>query len=102
MRIVVVFRRTAALFALVLAVPLAGCSRDDSGRPEVVTSIYPLQYLAERIVGDRVEVINLTQPGQESHDFELGIEQTAMLSEAEVVVYLAGFQPAVDDAMEQQ
>ena len=102
MRIVVVFRRNAALFALVLAVPLAGCSGNDSGRPEVVTSIYPLQYLAERIVDDRVEVTNLTQPGQESHDFELGIEQTAMLSEAEVVVYLAGFQPAVDDAVEQQ
>jgi zinc transport system substrate-binding protein len=102
MRIVVMYRRLAALSAIALVAPLAGCSGDDGGGPDVVTSIYPLQYLVERIVRDRVEVVNLTQPGQESHDFELGIEQTALLSEAGTVIYLPGFQPAVDEAVEQQ
>jgi zinc transport system substrate-binding protein len=68
----------------------------------VVSSIYPLQYVAERIAGDRVEVVNLTEPGQESHDFELGIQGTAMLSESDLVIYLPGFQPAVDEAVAQQ
>jgi zinc transport system substrate-binding protein len=92
---------TAALSTLALLATLVGCG-DDGEAPEVVTSIYPLQYLVERIVLDRFEVVNLTQPGQESHDFELGIEQTAMLSEARTVIYLPGFQPAVDEAVEQQ
>jgi zinc transport system substrate-binding protein len=98
------FRRVAVPTALALACALGGCgSAAGSGDgAEVVTSIYPLQYVVERIVGDRVEVANLTQPGQESHDFELGIEQTAMLAEADTVVYLPGFQPAVDEAVAQQ
>ena len=100
------FSRLAALSALALVAPLAGCADDGAGgadgEPTVITSIYPLQYVVERIVGDRVEVTNLTAPGQESHEFELGIEQTAMLSEADTVVYLAGFQPAVDEAIAQQ
>ncbi len=83
-------------------IPLAACSAGGSTEPGVTTSIYPLQYVAERIVGDAVEVTNLTEPGQESHDFELGIEQTARLSETGTVVYLEGFQPAVDEAVEQQ
>jgi zinc transport system substrate-binding protein len=66
-----------------------------------VTSIYPLQFLAERITAGEVEVTNLTSPGQDSHDLELGIEQTAELAEAGVLVYLSGVQPAVDDAVEQ-
>ena len=100
------FRPVAALAALTLTTALAGCADDAaggaSGEPSVITSIYPLQYVVERIVGDRVDVVNLTEPGQESHDFELGIEQTAMLTEADTVVYLEGFQPAVDEAIAQQ
>ena len=43
----------------------------DSGEPEVVASFYPLQYVAQRVVGDHAEVANLTQPGVEPHDLEL-------------------------------
>jgi zinc transport system substrate-binding protein len=46
-------------------------------------------------------VQNLTQPGKEPHDLELSVAQTAEVAEADLVVYLAGFQPAVDDAVEQ-
>jgi zinc transport system substrate-binding protein len=106
MRIVVMFRRFAALSALALTTALAGCAGDaaggSDGEPSVITSIYPLQYVVERVVRDQAHVVNLTDPGQESHDFELGIEQTAMLTEADAVVYLEGFQPAVDEAIAQQ
>jgi zinc transport system substrate-binding protein len=95
------FRPLAVMTTVTLAASLTACS-DEGSAPEVVTSIYPLQYLVERITLDRVDVENLTQPGQESHDFELGIEQTAMLAEAGTVIYLAGFQPAVDEAVDQQ
>jgi zinc transport system substrate-binding protein len=67
----------------------------------VVTSFYPLQYVAQRVAGDHAEVANLTHPGQEPHDLELTVRQTADIVDADVVLYEKGFQPAVDDAVEQ-
>lgn len=67
----------------------------------MVTSFYALQYVAQRVSGDHADVVNLTQPGQEPHDVELTIRQTAAVVDADVVVYERGFQAAVDDAVDQ-
>ena len=45
--------------------------RRSDGKLIVVTSFYPLAYLAERIGGDRVSVTNLASGGVEPHDLEL-------------------------------
>lgn len=102
--------RTTAATA-VLATTLAACSGTgssdgDAGFPdaaggEVLASFYPLQYVVERVGGDRVRVDSLTPPGAEPHDLELAPADVARLGEASVVVYLSGFQPAVDDAVAQ-
>lgn len=91
--------------ALALAFASAGCGaagESDGGRTQVVTSVYPLEYLASRIAGEHADVDNLTPPGAEPHDAELTIAQTARLSDADIAVHLDGFQPAVDDALAQQ
>ncbi len=88
---------------------LAGCAAfsDESGPAgssdgiQVVASFYPLQYVAQRVAGDRAEVTNLTQPGGEPHDLEIPPRQTAEIVDADLVLYERGFQPAVDDAVEQ-
>lgn len=67
---------------------------------EVVASFYPLAWVTERVAGDDWTVTNLTTPGGEPHDLELSISATAALTEAALVVYLDGFQPAVDDAVD--
>jgi zinc transport system substrate-binding protein len=89
----------------VLLVPLAtGCSAlggERSGKPQVVASFYPLQYIAQRVAGRHADVVELTQPGREPHDLELTVRQTAELVDADVVVYERGFQPAVDDVVDQ-
>jgi zinc transport system substrate-binding protein len=102
----------AVLVAAVLATAtLAGCAgpgdtaaADGSGgsRPQVVTSFYPLQFVTERIAGDAVTIHNLTKPGAEPHDLELTPRDVASLADADLVVYLSGFQPAVDTAVTQQ
>jgi zinc transport system substrate-binding protein len=93
-------RRLAPLLVLLLAVPVSACgASSDSGRPQVIASFYPLQYVAGRIVGDHAEVSNLTAPGVEPHDLELSPRQAASLSGAEVVLYEKGLQPAVDEAV---
>nr|WP_240958173.1 metal ABC transporter substrate-binding protein [Streptomyces barkulensis] len=67
----------------------------------VVASFYPMRFLAEEIGGEHVSVSSLVEPGVEPHDLELSPRQTAELGEADLVVYLRGFQPAVDKAIEQ-
>jgi zinc transport system substrate-binding protein len=44
-------------------------------------------------------VSSLTPPGAEPHDLELTPKDVAKISDADLVVYLGGFQPAVDDAV---
>ncbi|MFD2120305.1 metal ABC transporter substrate-binding protein, partial [Streptomyces cirratus] len=77
----------------------AGGGKD--GRLDVMASFYPLQYLAEQIGKDHVQVTTLTKPGVEPHDLEITPKQTARLGESDVVLYLKTLQPAVDKAVAQ-
>ena len=78
----------------------SGTPAATDGRLSVVASFYPLQYVAERIAGDRADVTDLTTPGQEPHDLELSLQRTAEVTDADLVVYARGLQPAVDDAVD--
>lgn len=88
---------------------LASCGADDGPEgtssggdgPAVAAAFYPLAFVAERVAGEHASVANLTQPGVESHDLELTGRQVGSIADADLVVYLDGFQPAVDDAIEQ-
>lgn len=77
----------------------AGSDPDQS--PRVVAALYPYAYVAERVAGDAAGVRNLTAPGAEPHDLELSPQQVADLAQADLVIYQQGFQPAVDEAVEQ-
>jgi zinc transport system substrate-binding protein len=101
----------AAVAALVCAT-LAGCGDNggtgsDSGAPaaadkvKVVASFYPLEFVTEKVGGDQVDVTNLTAPGVEPHDLELTPKQVGTLTEAKLIVYEKGLQPAVDESIEQ-
>lgn len=103
-------RRSLVTLAL-LALTASACGGQDAdpapaapdgGRLEVAVGFYPYQFVAERVGGDDVEVTNLTSPGAEPHDLELSPQQVARLSETDLVVYSRGFQPAVDEVVEQQ
>lgn len=89
------------LVAVITACVSPGQPADERGadRPRVVAAFYPLQFVAERVGGDRVTVTGLTPPGAEAHDLELTPSQVADLTEADLVLYLEGFQPAVDDGL---
>ena len=93
----------APLATLVAGVLLAGCgavSGTEGDERQAVASFYPLAWVTEQVAGDDWEVSNLTAPGGEPHDLELSIDATARLARADLVVYLDGFQPAVDDAVD--
>ncbi|MEU1754282.1 metal ABC transporter substrate-binding protein [Micromonospora matsumotoense] len=96
---------TAAATALLVLAGGTACSTDGAGadpdRVDVVAAFYPLQFVAERVGGDAVTVTNLAKPGAEPHDLELNPRQVGQVSQAELVFYLKGFQPAVDEAVAQ-
>jgi len=80
---------------------LAGCSAEDGGddgRLQVVAAFYPLEWTAQRVGGDLVDVTSLTAPGAEPHDLELSPQDVGAIADADLLVHLQGFQPAVDDA----
>ena len=68
-------------------------------RIDVVAAFYPLQFVAEQVGGDTVAVTNLTPAGAEPHELELSARDAGRLQDADVVVYLDGFAPALDDAI---
>ncbi len=98
-----------AVLSLAVLAALAGCAAPageqggdpSSTRLRVAAAFYPFQFVAERVGGDLVEVESLTRPGAEPHDLELTPQQVALLAEADLLVYQAGFQPAVDVALQQ-
>jgi zinc transport system substrate-binding protein len=96
-------RPFALVATIVLMAGLAGCSRSSAGTRgtvSVVASFYPLAEAAQQVGGAAVSVTNLTAPGVEPHDLELTPQQIAVISTADVVLYLGGgFQPAVEDAL---
>jgi zinc transport system substrate-binding protein len=83
----------------------AACGTDapaaDDDRIDLVAGFYPLQFLAERVGGDGVQVEPLAKPGAEPHDLELNPGQVGQVAGADLVLFLKGFQPAVDEAVEQ-
>jgi zinc transport system substrate-binding protein len=71
------------------------------GRVSVVASVYPLEFVLERVGGDAIQVEGLTATGVEPHDLELSSSQIVDLVEADLVVYVGGgFQPALEDALQ--
>lgn len=104
---------TLTLTLALLGATLAGCgSGDGSAHPggdhaasdqlTLVTGFYPLEYLTTRIAGEHAEVSTLTAPGVDPHDVELSPRTVGTLSTADLVIYAAGMQAAVDEAVRTQ
>jgi zinc transport system substrate-binding protein len=97
-------RVPAALAAT--TVLLAGCGgaagSDAGAGTTVVAGFYPLEWTAERIGGERISVDSLTPPGAEPHDLELAPQDVGAIADADLLVYLQGFQPAIDEAAESE
>ncbi|MCT1806833.1 MULTISPECIES: metal ABC transporter substrate-binding protein [Dermabacter] len=95
---------------LSLAAVLAGCggtsggakgsdASSGSGDVSVMITCYPTQYLAEKIGGKHVSIINPVKPGIDPHGLELSVQQVAQMADADLVVQIEHYQTAVDDAI---
>ena len=88
-----------------LGLILSGCSSSDSNSDasgiKVVAAMYPLEFVAKSIGGDLVSVENFTPPGVEPHDLELTPSQIVSLDDSDLLLFIAGFQPALEEAAQQ-
>jgi zinc transport system substrate-binding protein len=95
-----------AIIILVSIATLAvscGESSGATGKTRVVAAFYPLAFAAEKIGGDKVEVVNLTPAGAEPHDLELTPDQIDDVLDADLVLELGhNFQPAVEKSAAQR
>jgi zinc transport system substrate-binding protein len=94
-------RWVLAMTALGLVAGLtSACRLPRSGEHTVVASFYPLYFIAERVAGRYNDVVDLTPPGVEPHEYELTVRQVAQIDLAKVGFYEHGVSPSVDQAME--
>jgi zinc transport system substrate-binding protein len=77
-----------------------GTSTGD-GKVAVIGSFYPMAWVARRVTGSAAAVTTLTKPGAEPHDLELTPRQIVDVARADLIVYIKGLQPAVDQAIDQ-
>ncbi len=77
-------------------------SRGGDDALTVRAAFYPLQWITEQVGGAAVSVASLTPPGAEPHDLELTPRDVAAVGDADLVVFLSDFQPAVDEAVAQE
>lgn len=80
--------RTATLFSFLLLFLLhCACTpSQEKGKLQVVTSITPLAYFAERIGGDAVSVSVMVPPGGNPHSYEPTPKQMALLGRSALFV----------------
>jgi len=96
----------AALAAAAVAVILSGCGSGSAGKlaedkTNVVTSFYPLYYLASEIGGDYTNVINLIPAGVEPHDWSPKSRDLDTASKAQLLLYNgAGLEGWIDDFLQ--
>ncbi|MFD2672740.1 metal ABC transporter solute-binding protein, Zn/Mn family [Marinicrinis sediminis] len=87
----------------VMILLLSACTNQNEferveGKVNVVTTFYPLQFLAEEIGGESAHVINLVPTGVDSHDWTPKSQDLLNMKKADMFIYNgAGFEGWVDD-----
>jgi len=73
----------------------------DSEKLKVMASFYPMYDFAQKVGGDKVEVINMVPAGTEPHDWEPAATHIKQLEEADAFVYNgAGMEHWTEDVLD--
>lgn len=86
----------ALVLTTLVAVTLLACGSSTTPTPSgsaaenrlrVVTTIYPVGYFAQRVGGDRIEIVRLVPAGAHAHDFEPRPSHISIIQGANLVIY---------------
>lgn len=91
-------KRLLSFFLLSVVALVAACSGEDTDtKPttnkegdtlSIYTTVYPLQYFAERIGGEHVDVSSIYPPGANEHTFEPTQKDMMALADADLFFYI--------------
>lgn len=91
---------------IAMAVLASGCgspqdSNSDDTELTIYTSVYPIQYIAERISGDLAAVETIYPPGVDAHSYEPSTRDMTKIAESDAFIYLGNqMEPFADAAAE--
>ncbi|MDQ0484867.1 metal ABC transporter solute-binding protein, Zn/Mn family [Guptibacillus hwajinpoensis] len=90
---------------------LMACSPKDSDSKnedtiDIYTTLYPLEYFAERIGGNDVNAESIIPPGSDAHSFEPTTKTMTKLAESDIFIYngagMEGFAEAVKETLQKE
>ncbi|MCM3587981.1 zinc ABC transporter substrate-binding protein [Mesobacillus maritimus] len=83
------------VIGLVIGLILSGCSEQEtpsqtnqSDMLTVYTTVYPLEYFAQRIGGEHIEAKTIYPPGADEHTYEPSQKDMIQLAEADLFIYV--------------
>lgn len=81
-------KKLLSLLLILVLLPLAGCSENtDTGKIQIVATLFPQYDFARQIGGDKVDVTLLLPPGTDSHHFDPSPSDMVKISESDLFVY---------------
>ncbi|RSD27854.1 metal ABC transporter solute-binding protein, Zn/Mn family [Mesobacillus subterraneus] len=97
------------LFIFTIGILLSGCGQEtaketakdtqDDNKLQIYTTVYPLQYFAQEIGGEFVNVETIYPPGADEHTFEPSQKDMIALADADLFFYVGlGLEGFVDKA----
>jgi len=68
-----------------------GCEKKvESNKQVVVVDLYPIEFLAKKIAGDKIEIFNVVGYGVEPHDFELSMNSRKIIESSRGFIKIGG------------
>ncbi|MDS9472955.1 metal ABC transporter substrate-binding protein [Sporosarcina pasteurii] len=97
------YKKTLFIVSLLFVFVIAGCTNnkkiEDHDTVQIYTTVYPLQYFAERIGGDAVTVKTIYPPGSDEHTFDPTQKDMIALADADLFFYIGlGLEGFVENA----
>ncbi len=80
-------KRIIGGFLVVLCLILTGCSNNNTSVNKAYTSVYPTEYLLEKLYGNSVEVYSIYPEGMDYNNYKLSKKQISDYSLGELFVY---------------